>query len=143
MVIASRIFEEVTVEFDLTLSIPKTKLLVAGANFTANVVAPLELGGGSVEVAKEFKYFRSLIEACGGVLGEVNCRITQASKFLVNVFLAWDLGLETKRLVYRSVVLARVLGVLLYGAESWAPTQVTVRKLESFHCHCVRSIKGI
>ena len=70
MVIASRIFEEVAVEFGLTLSIPKTKLFAAGANFTAYGVAPLELGGGSVEVAKELKYFRSLIEACGGVLGK-------------------------------------------------------------------------
>jgi len=38
---------------------------------------------------------------------------------------------------------AVVLIVLLYGAESWAPTQVTVQKLETFHRHCVRSIMGI
>ena len=47
MVIAARIFEEVTAEFGLTLSIPKTKLLVAGVNLTAEDVASLELGGGS------------------------------------------------------------------------------------------------
>ena len=52
------------------------------------------------------------------------------------MFLAQDLGLETKRLIYQSVV----LGVLLHGAESWAPTQMT---LEIFHCRCVRSITGI
>ena len=81
----------------MTLIIPKTKLLVAGANFTANDVAPLELSGGSVEVVKEFKYLGSLIEACGGVSGEVNRRIAQASKFFGHlhslVFPARDLGL--------------------------------------------------
>jgi len=66
------VFEEVT---GLTLSIPKTKLLVAGANLTANDIAPFELGGGSVKVVKEFKYLGSLMEACGGVSGEVNRRI--------------------------------------------------------------------
>ena len=78
MVIAARVFEEVTAEFGLTLSIPKMKLLVAG---TANDIAPLELGGGSVEMVKEFKYLGSLIKACGGVSGKVYHRITQASKF--------------------------------------------------------------
>jgi len=88
MVIAARVFEEVTAEFGLTLSIPKTKLFVAGANLTANDIAPLELGGGIVEVVKEFKHLGSLIEACGGVSGEVNHGIAQASKFLVT-FVVW------------------------------------------------------
>ena len=52
---------------------------------------------------------------------------------------ACDLGLETKRLVCQSVV----LGVLLYSAETWTPTQKLVRKLETFHRHCVRGIMGI
>ena len=55
------------------------------------------------------------------------------------MFLAHDLSLETKRLVYQSLV----LGVLLYGAETWAPKQVTVKKLETFHRRCVRCIMGI
>jgi len=55
------------------------------------------------------------------------------------VFLAWDLGLETKRLVYKSMI----FGVLLYGVESWSPTQVTVQKLETFHRRCVRFIMEI
>ena len=49
------------------------------------------------------------------------------------------LTLETKRLVYHSVM----LGVLLYGAETGAPTQVLVKKLEWFHRHCIRCIMGI
>ena len=42
-----------------------------------------------------------------------------------SVFMTHDLSLEIKRLlVYRSVV----LGVLLHVVETWAPTQVLVRK---------------
>ena len=55
------------------------------------------------------------------------------------MFLAHDLSLETKRLVYCSVV----LGVFLYGAETWAPTQVLVRKLEWFHRRCVHCIMSV
>ena len=36
-----------------------------------------------------------------------------------------------------------MLGVLLYGAETWAPTQVLVRKFEWFHRRCVRCIIGV
>ena len=41
--------------------------------------------------------------------------------------------------MYQSVV----LGVLLYGAEAWAPTQELVRKLDCFHRHCVCCILGV
>ena len=54
-------------------------------------------------------------------------------------FMVHNLSLETKRLVYHSVV----LGTLLYGAEAWTPTQVLVRKLETFHHHCIRCIMGV
>ena len=31
----------------------------------------------------------------------------------------------------------------MYSVETWAPTQVLVRKLETFHRHCVRCIMDI
>ena len=83
------------------------------------------------------------IEACGGVVSEVNCRIAQASRAFSSlrdsVFTASDLTLETKRMVYRSVV----LGVLLYDGETRAPTQELVSRLDRFHQRCVRSILGV
>ena len=105
-------------------------MFVAGADLTIDDVSPLELGSGSVEVVKEFKNLGSLIEARGGMTGEVDRQIAQASKAFGelhnSVFLAGDLSLETKRLFYQSVV----LGVLLYGGETWAFTQVVVKKLD-------------
>ena len=36
-----------------------------------------------------------------------------------------------------------MLGVLLYGAETWAPAQVSIRKLKWFHHRCVRCLMGV
>jgi len=79
-----------------------------------------------VEVVDRLKYLGSLVEARGRVVGEVDCRIVQASRVFCSlrdsVFTASNLTLENKRMVYRSVM----LGVLLYGAEPWAPTPRTL-----------------
>ena len=50
-----------------------------------------------------------------------------------------DLSLKTKRLVYRAVV----LGVLLYGVETWANKRDTSHKMDVFHNRCLQSIMGI
>ena len=49
MVLAARIFDEIVTENDLTMSVPKTKLQVAGIGLTVDDLAPVELGawGGS------------------------------------------------------------------------------------------------
>ena len=66
-------------EYGLTLSVPKTKLLVVGLGLTNDDLAPLALNGGAVvevvEVVEHFKYLGSLVEAYGGVVDEVGCRI--------------------------------------------------------------------
>ena len=143
MFVAANIFEEVSEGWGLTLIVPKTKLLVAGVELSPFDLAPLQLNGGAVEVAREFKYLGSLVEASGRMTGEIDQHIVQASKAFGSlhsaVFLARDLSLETKRLVYCSVV----LGVLLYGVETWAPTPVLVRKLEWFYCGCIHCIMSV
>ena len=74
------------------------------------------------------------------MVGEISCRIARTFGSLCDsVFTASDLTLETKRIVYHSVV----LGVLLYGAETWAPTQELVSKLDRFHRRHVHCILGI
>ena len=54
VVLAARV---VATENGLTLSVPKTKLLVAGLGLTIDDLAQLELDGGVVEVVEQFKYF--------------------------------------------------------------------------------------
>ena len=71
-------------------------VIVAGIRLTDNDLAPLELGGGAVEVVEQFKYLGSLVEACGC---EVSCRIAQAfgtfGSLCDSVFNTSDLTMET------------------------------------------------
>ncbi len=57
------------------------------------------------------------------------------------VFRDNDLSMKTKTLVYCAAVLH--VGVLLYGAETWANKRCTTKKIESFHNMCLRRILNI
>ena len=59
--------------------------------------------------------------------------------FAIPWFKACDLSIEIERLVHQSVV----FGILLYSAKTWAPTQLLVKKLETFHRSCIKCIMGI
>ena len=72
MDVAAKVFDEVSAGWGLTLSVPKTKLLVAGVGLSPDVVAPFQMNGGIVEVVKEFQYLGSLVEAAGGMTGSLN-----------------------------------------------------------------------
>ena len=80
MVVAAKIFEEISAGWGLILSVPKTKLLVAGVKLSPVNVAPLQLNGGAVVVVREFKYLGSLVEVTGRMTGEIDQHIVQASK---------------------------------------------------------------
>ena len=72
----------------------------------------------------------------------VSCRIARASKAFgclkEPVFLNRTLSTDTKRAVYKAVVVS----ILLYGAETWTLKAPDVRRLNSFHNRCVRTILG-
>ena len=55
------------------------------------------------------------------------------------IFRDSNLSLRTKRNVYKAVV----LGVLLYGSETWTTKRDAVRRLEVFHNRCLKRILGI
>ena len=117
---AARVFDEVAAEFGLTVGVIKTKLLVAGCDLEEEDLAPLYIHGQLVEQVQSFKYLGSFVETSGNVLLDVQDKIGRASRVFgalrSAVFCDGSLSLSTKRMVYYSMV----LGVLLYGAESWA-----------------------
>ena len=101
-------------EWGLTLSLPKTKLLVAGM-WSDNNLQPISIRRDTIETVPEFRYLRSIVEAHDEILKEVEDRIaSRAFGALCGlVFQDNKLSLETKRMVYRAVV----MGVLLYMGQ--------------------------
>ena len=127
--------------FGFTVSIPKTKGMAVG---DGSVGRHLNLGNGQrIEMADSFTYLGSAIFADGSVDGEVTCRIAKASnafgRFLEPIFKCKGLRLATKRMVYRAVILP----TLFYGAETWTVKASHLRRLNTFHRDCIRTILGV
>ena len=77
---AALVLEEVTSEWGLTVSVSKTKLLVAGVNCEDTDLQPIYIRGGAIEAMTEFKYLGTIIEANGSIQEEVEDRISKASR---------------------------------------------------------------
>ncbi len=137
---AAHVLEEVTAEWGLTVSLSKTKLLVANGVRDSGDLQPVIIRGESVEVVSDFRYLGATVESHGEIINDVEERVARASRAFGAlcrlVFHDGTLSLTTKRMVYRAVV----LGVLLYGAESWTNKRAATQKLESFNNKCLRRI---
>ena len=135
-------YQRVAEGFGLSVSIPNTKLMVTGRETTEEDRAPLHINNIVIESVTEFLYLGSLVASSGRVDTEVDKRIAQASKAFgalrKAVFSDGTLYVETKRKVYQ----ACVLSILLYGSECWTPLQRQLRKLDSFHHRCTRTIQA-
>ena len=129
--------------FGLAVSLPKTKGLAVGSALSEDDVSPVLVDGGEIEMVEEFTYPGSKLSCDGEISPEVSCRIARASKAFgclkVPVFLNCTLSTDTKRAVYKAVVVS----ILLYGAETWTLKAPDVRRLNSFHNRCVRTILGV
>ena len=143
LVSASKRFVRLASCFGLTVSLPKTKGLAVGSALSEDDVSPVSVDGGQIEMVHEFTYLGSKLSYDGEITPEVSCRIARASKAFgclrEPVFLNRTLSTDTKRAVYKAVVVS----ILLYGAETWTLKAPDVRRLNSFHNRCVRTILGV
>ena len=62
----------------LTITILKTRLLVAGRNITQNDLDPISIGG-TIETVSSFRYLGSVVERHGGVCEELSVRVSHAA----------------------------------------------------------------
>ena len=77
-----------------------------------------------------FRYLGAAVNAHGELLKDVEDTVAFGA-FCRPVFHGGDLSLKTKRMVH--AYRAAVLGVLLYGAETWTNKKIATQKIESFH----------
>jgi len=103
----------------------------------------VKVTGDEIEMVKDFTYLGSKLSCEGESTAEISCHIAKASKAFgclrVPIFLNQTLSIDTKRAVYKAVVIP----VLLYGAETWTLKVPDVRKMTKFHNQCVRTILGV
>ena len=99
---------------------------------------PLEVDGGLVTFTRAFKYLGSIISSNLDDSAEVDSRIKSASAAFASLrsqlFGCKNVKLAHKKGAYEGLV----LGLLLYGSESWSLTQELRRRLQMFHNRCVR-----
>ena len=108
-----------------------------GDGDTSNIVYD---DGSFVHFVPEFKYLGSYVHHTLRDDFDIEKRIEAASKMFGTmrecIFSKMQVSYLAKRAAYVSIVLP----TLLYGAETWAISSASLRKLESFHNRCVRSM---
>ena len=130
-------------KWGLTVSIHKTQRMVAGSHIAPTDTLPLQLEGGLIEIIQDFAYLGSCTSRDGDIKKEVTCCIEKTARAVgclqEPIFQNHRLSVETKRKVYREVVLS----VLLYGTETWTTKVESVKCLCGFHNRCFRTLIGV
>ena len=92
-----------------------------------------------IEEVDEFTYLGSKITANGNSTKDVQFRITKARASFTNIWKSSYIGTQTKIRIFKTTV----IGVLLYGSESWKVTNTITQKLDTFQTRCLRRILKI
>ena len=130
---------QVAEDFGLSVSFPKTKLMVERLRIKTEPPCAYVDDTTMVESVCEFPYLVSVVDASGRMNSDIDRIIAQASKafgtLCKSVFSDKHLLVQTKWKIYQSCVLS----VLLYGSECWTLLSHQKQKLESFHHRCLRT----
>jgi hypothetical protein len=103
---------------------------------------PITLDGTSMQDVNDFVYLGSKITTDGDSKVDVQARIskvTGAYAALRSIWRSSKISNHTNVRIFKS----NVLGVLLYGAESWKVTNAITTRLDVFQTRCLRRILRI
>ena len=122
-------FMNVASEWGLTVSMEKTKGMVAGQIQEEDDMGSVELERGSLDIVNNFTYLGANISNDGEVTTEIDCRVAKAARAFgclrKPIFEEKTFSVATKRKVYQAVVVS----VVLYGAETWTLKAQHVKRL--------------
>ena len=122
----------------LNINTDKTKLMKINARSDQQVT----IDNKNIEEVQEFVYLGSKITTDGNSEMDVLHRLSKARgafAVLRNIWRSSRIGTKTKLKIFKS----NVLGVLLYGAESWKVSQSVCHKIDVFQTRCLRRILKI
>ena len=123
------------------LNINTSKTKVMKINTTTN--RAIKLNNSEIQETDEFVYLGSKITIDGeDSTSDVHKRISKARSAFASLHYIWkstSISTNTKIRIFKS----NILGVLLYGAESWKETKHITNKLDTFQTRCLRRILKI
>ena len=125
-------------QIGLHVNVAKTKVLKVNNKMNTD----LTINNSIVDEVKEFVYLGSKITSDGDATSEVENRIPKARAAFASLRNIWKssvITIQTKIRIFKS----NILGVLLYGSESWKVTKHITNKLEVFQTRCLRRILKI
>ena len=134
--------KEATQEWDFTISVKKTKVLVARYGEHLESTMQLDIRNEVVENVDEFVYLGSLLTEDGTSSKDINRRVNNGyfkfSELRKSVWNQPCISLKTKVKIYKAVVLSAVL----YGAETWTCRKEDYNKLNVFNTKLLRTLLG-
>jgi exonuclease III len=138
------ILDETCTKFGLTISVPKTKVVVQKTKREAvKNTTKLVIGNNLLEEVEKFKYLGVIVTSDGSLTKELNHRISLAwvrfTDRINTIFQRYGLPLHYKIWMYKTYVLT----TLLYGCESWTPSTDEFRRLETAQRKMLMIILGI
>jgi DNA-directed RNA polymerase subunit RPC12/RpoP len=107
------------------------------ANMARNVVFYVD--GTPIDNVTEYKYLGRIMSADDQDTAAVSFNIKKASKAWFQMYHILSRQTADPRVMAR-FYLAVVQAKLLYGAETWVLSQSLLRRLESFHARCARTL---
>lgn len=128
----------------LEINADKTKVIYQSPPGVRVPLQPvLRLNNANLEIVNNFPYLGSYLDSSARVDADIQHRLRCANasfgKLKGRVFNNRNLHLETKIMVYRTVVLT----TLLYSSECWVTYRCHLKELEKFHQRSLRFILNI
>ena len=133
------------VQWGLTISTKKTKVLVVGKDAAEQSPhAVITIRGKVLDVVSQFNYLGSMFTPDGMLVTEIAHRVASASSAFARLHQAkiWSskaMSLPTKLQFLQTIVMT----VLLYSGETWSLLDKHLHQLSVFHMRCLRRICGI
>ena len=117
----------------LKLNIQKTKIMASGP------ITSWQIGGETVETARDFIFWDSKITADGDCSHEIKRCLLLGRKVMTNIdsiLKSRDITLSTKI----RLVKAMVFPVVMYGCESWTIKKTEHQRIDAFELWCWRRL---
>lgn len=128
-------FATEAMKFGLRVNEDKTEIM-----YINTTPIDILMNGKIVKQVGNFKYLGSNIQNDGKLENEINHRVSAAShafqKLYHRVWKRHEINLNTKLLVYKTVVLS----TLLYSSETWTVRRMDIKRLDGFHMKCLKTL---